>query len=134
LFVDPSGSGRQATTPASNFSVFVSDANFADLSVIVRTFGLDGGLLEEQFLNSLGEVLSFSIGDIARVEFFDLGSDGHTIDDLSFGPLTVVAAPEPPALGLLSLGLMGLAAVATGSSTCARAERAKVQSRPPRCP
>ena len=108
-FTDPSGSGLPATVPASSFSVFVSDTNATPPDrVIVRTFGLDGSLLEERILMALGATLSFSAGEIARVEFIDNGSDGFTIDDFTFGRVTATV-PEPDSLLLAGVGILGLA-------------------------
>jgi len=86
-FVDPT-SGSPGTVDAKSFSVFVSDDNPSPSPrVIVRTFGADGTQLEEQGLFSERQILNFSVGRIARVEFYDNGADGHTIDDFSFGPV-----------------------------------------------
>ncbi len=102
-FIDPTGSGSQATVAGSSFSVFVADT---EQSVRVSTFGLDGSLLEVQNMNTQGSILNFSTGQIARVEFLDLGGDGHTIDDFTFGQISVV--PEPSMLILFSSGLIGV--------------------------
>jgi RHS repeat-associated protein len=54
-------------------------------------------MLEEKTLSSLGEMLQLSVGRVARVEFYDNGSDGHTIDDFSFGqvlPAQVIVRVE----------------------------------------
>ncbi len=86
-FVDPSDSGTHGVVDAWTFSLFVSDTEHG---VTVRTFGIDGGLLEEKPLASLGGVLTFSIGQIARVEIHDQGGDGFTIDDFTFGSVRPV--------------------------------------------
>src|SRR6185295_14337902 len=84
-FVD-TATGAPGTVDATTFSVFVSDSNDTpDPRVIVRTFGADGGFLEEQDLHSLGTTLRLSVGRIATVEFIDNGGDGHTISGFSFG-------------------------------------------------
>jgi hypothetical protein len=105
--VDPSGRGLPATVAASTFSVFVSDTNAVPTPrVILESFDLNGSFLEEQDLLSLGATLPFSKGQIHSVQFIDNGNDGHTIDDFTFGPLTVV--PEPASLTLLDIGAFGL--------------------------
>jgi CSLREA domain-containing protein len=83
-FVNPA-TGNSETIEASTFSVFVSDINpVSTPGVIVRTFSDSGQLLEEQGIVGLGETLRFSVGRIARVEFFDNGGDGFAIDNFTF--------------------------------------------------
>ncbi len=105
-FVDPSGTGLLGTISALSFSVFIADT---EASVILRTFGLNGGLLEEKALTTQSATFTFSVGQIARVEFFDLGGDGHTIGDFSFGKVTPV--PLPPTIWLVFSALPGLVVV-----------------------
>ena len=92
-FRDPA-TGNPGVVDGGTFSVFVSDTNASpDPRAIVRTIGLDGQVIEERSLHVQGELLRFSKGHVARVEFFDAGGDGHTIDDFSFGPITPIDVP-----------------------------------------
>jgi RHS repeat-associated protein len=91
-FVDPA-TGSPGTVDGSTISIFVSDTNSdPGPRVVVRTFSSDGQVLEERELHTLGATLSFSGGRVARVELADNGGDGFTVDDFSFGPVTVAPA------------------------------------------
>ena len=79
--------GTPAT--ADTFSVFVADSESEPSPrVTLRTFDADGVLLETMGLTSWSDILAFTLGGIARVEFLDNGGDGHVIDDFSFTLLT----------------------------------------------
>jgi hypothetical protein len=102
-FVDPSNSAMAGYV--TSFSVEVKDSSS---NVTVSTFDFNGTPLQTLSLSSSQEVLSFTTGDIHRVEFMDIGGDGHVVDNLKYGKITAI--PEPGTFLLLGAGLAGLSA------------------------
>lgn len=109
-FVDPANPLVSGVVDGSSLSVFVIDSEaIPDPRVIVRTFNHNGILLEEQGLHAFTAPLTFTMGQVARVDFFDNGGDGHLIDNFSFGSITAIAAvPEPSTFLLVAAGALGL--------------------------
>lgn len=80
-FVDACGE----PTTVDGLSLYMIDSNpFPNPRAEARTFDADGAPLETRQLIDETELLEFSLGGIARVEFHDLGGDGHLVDDLTF--------------------------------------------------
>lgn len=108
-FVDPTDGVTPAFVAGGSISFRVSDINPVPSNrVIIRTLDTNDQLIEQVSLTQFQDVLGFTTGDVAKIQFIDNGSDGFVIDDLSFGAVTV--APEPSTL--IALAPLGIALLA----------------------
>lgn len=106
-FWNPTNSTEAAVVNGGDINFMVSDANKTPTDrVIVRSYDIHDNLLETVALRSFVDVLGFTTGSVHRVDFFDNGSDGFVIDDLSYGNVGV--APEPGTLAVIGLGAAAL--------------------------
>lgn len=106
-FWNPTNSSEAAVVNGGDINFSISDQNSAPTDrVIVRSYDVYDNLLETVTLNSYVDVLGFTGGSVHRVDFFDNGSDGFVVDDLSFGNVGV--APEPGTLAVIGLGAAAL--------------------------
>lgn len=108
VFVDPNDGVTPAFVAGGSVSFRISDINPVPSNrVVVQSLDLNNQVIEQVSLTQYQDVLGFTTGDVAKIQFIDNGSDGFVVDDLSFGAVTV--APEPStiwALAPLGIGLL----------------------------
>jgi len=109
-FVSPSNSSLAGTVVGTGLSLYVKDT---ESSVLFQLYGLSNNLLETWNLTTVNplpdppRIHTFTTaGDVNKIVVTDLGGDGFTLDQITFGDITAV--PEPGTLALLGAGLIAL--------------------------
>lgn len=109
-FVSPSNSSLAGTVVGTGLSLYVKDT---ESTVRFDLYGLSNNLLETWNLTTVNplpdppRIHTFTTaGDVNKIVVTDLGGDGFTLDEITFGEITAV--PEPGTLALLGAGLVAL--------------------------
>ena len=106
-FWNPLNGVNPGTVLGSSISMDLADGNIEpNPRVTVRTYDIDGQSIETLALTSFQQTLQFSSGQVHRIVIEDTGADGHVLDNLVFGEITVTEVPEPAAIILVGGGLV----------------------------